>query len=59
MPVNAALVFSSEFLRINGTGSMVNGQKVDAVLSNPVDKSVAADYDFSNVFDSQFWNNPA
>ena len=37
---------------------MVNGKKVNDVLSDPVDDSVAADEDFPDVLDSQFWNNP-
>ena len=33
-------------------------QKVDLVLSNPIDDAVAADYDLSDVLDSQFRNGP-
>ena len=37
---------------------MVQGQKVDLVLSNPIDDAIAADNDLSNVLDSQFRNGP-
>ena len=38
---------------------MVHRQEVDIVVSNPIDNTVAADYDLSDVPDSQFRNDSA
>ncbi len=36
---------------------MVHRQEVDIVLPNPINNAVAADYDLSDVSDSQFRND--
>ena len=38
---------------------MVHGQEVDIVVSNPIDYTIAADYDLSDGPDSQLRNNSA
>jgi hypothetical protein len=52
MAVPPVLVSRRIFLGIKKARSVVYGQKVNAVFSNAVDKSVAADNNLSNVFDS-------
>ena len=42
---------------VEKSSPVVKGQKVDLVVSNPVDNATAAHNDFSNVFDSQLRNN--
>ena len=40
IPANVAFVFRHEFLRVKRASSVVDGQKVNILLSNPVDQSI-------------------
>jgi len=51
------LVSGPDLCGVKKAGAVVHRQGVDIILSKPVDNAVAADYDLSDVPDSQFWND--
>ncbi len=56
--LNLSLIPGLDLCGVKKAGTVVQRQKVDLVLSNPIDDAVAADYDLSEVLDSQFRNDP-
>ena len=55
---NVSLGPGLNFCGVKKASAVVHRQKVDLVFSNPIDDAVAADYDLSDVLDSQFRNGP-
>ena len=51
------LVAGLNLCRVEKSSTVVQRQKVDLVLSNPIDNAIAAHNDLSDVFDSQLANN--